>query len=70
MKRSQMTQEQIYDLAKAKDLWKILGNIPVNENDEIEESFLDFPIGTDKFEIWHWFEEEFNLSVAKDLMYL
>jgi hypothetical protein len=57
-------------IEEAKKLWAILGDIPVNENDEIEESFLDFEVGTDKFEIWHWFEEEFDLSVAKDLMNL
>lgn len=51
-------------------LWNKLGDIPTNEDDEIEEDFLHFEIGTDKFEIWHWFEEKFDLSVGKDLMYL
>jgi hypothetical protein len=54
----------------SQELWQKLGNIPTNENDEIEEVFLHFPIGTDKFEIWHWFEETFDLSVAKDLIFL
>jgi hypothetical protein len=54
----------------ARGLWDKLGNIPVNEDDEIDEPFLDFPKGTDKFEIWHWFEDTFNLSVAHDLMHL
>lgn len=27
-----------------------------------------FPTGTNREEIWHWFEEQFNISVAKDLM--
>lgn len=57
-------------LEEAKGLWKALGDIPVNEDDEIEESFLHFEIGEDKLEIWSWFEETFDLSVAKDLMYL
>ena len=30
----------------------------------------DFPIGTHREEIWYWFEERFNISVAKDLMRL
>lgn len=51
-----------------KTLWEQLGDIPINDNDEIDEKFLDFPKGTDRFEIWHWFEETFNVSVAKDLM--
>jgi hypothetical protein len=57
-------------LDEASFFWNILGDIPVNEEDEIEEEFLGFKIGTDKFEIWHWFEEKFDLSVAKDLMNL
>lgn len=59
----------------AKKLWATLGDIPINKNDELEESFdtntgLIFEIGTDIFEVWHWFEEYFDLSVAKDLMLL
>ena len=53
---------------KALKLWAKLGDIPVDEDDNILEPFLDFEIGTDKFEIWHWFEDSFDLSVAKDLM--
>lgn len=45
------------------DLWQDFGDIPINDNDEIEESFLDFPKGTNRFEIWHWFEETFQISV-------
>ena len=51
-------------------LWDQLGNVPVNEECEIEEKFLDFEIGTHTHEIWHWFEETYDLSVAKDLMKL
>lgn len=56
------------NLESAKMLWDELKDIPTNDNMEIEEKFLHFPIGTDCHEIWHWFEEEFDLSVAKDLM--
>jgi len=57
-------------LEKAKELWEELGDIPVNDKEEIDEPFLDFEIGIDMYEIWHWFEETFNVSVAKDLMNL
>ncbi len=53
---------------KPKKLWQQLGDIPINENEEIEEKFLHFDIGTSTQEIWHWFADEFDLSVAKDLM--
>ena len=54
---------------EADKLWNQLGDIPIDGNECIENVFLHFPVGTGRFEIWHWFEEEFNLSIAKDLMY-
>ena len=56
-------------LEELKKLWDELGDIPVNNNDEIEEDFLSFPAGTDKFEIWHWFDEKCPNGLAKDLMF-
>lgn len=50
------------------DLWDLLGDIPIDEDECIEESFLSFEIGTDREDIWHWFEGKFDLSVAVDLM--
>jgi len=54
----------------AKCLWKGLGCIPVDENDSTEEVFLHFEVGTSREEIWHWFEHEFDVSVAEDLMHV
>jgi len=53
-----------------KSLWSILGDVPCDEEDDdlIDERFLQFEIGEEKLEIWHWFEYKFNISVAKDLM--
>lgn len=45
-------------------LWKLFGNIPVNENDEIEEPFIGFAAGTHKEEVWHWFDERYVYGVA------
>jgi hypothetical protein len=53
---------------KAKKLWAELGDIPINEDDEIDVDWHIFTKGTPKEDIWHWFENEFDLSVAKDLM--
>lgn len=38
------------------------------DTEKIEEPWLDFPAGTHREEIWHWFEEQFDISVAEDLM--
>lgn len=56
-------------LEELQKLWGELGDIPVNNNDEIEEDFLDFPAGTDKLEVWDWFDEQCPNGLAKDLMF-
>ena len=55
---------------KARELWSELGDIPVDSEDCIEVAFEHFEAGTEVTEIWAWFEEKFNLSVAKELMHL
>jgi len=65
------------DLSKvpkdAFDLWEKLGDIHV-ENEEISEEFkvpgYTFEPGTSVYDIWHWFEENYGVSVAVDLMRL
>lgn len=53
------------------DLWIDLGDVPINqETEEIEKPWRHFCPGTHREEIWHWFEEQFNISVAEELMRL
>ena len=47
----------------------VFGEIPIDDEDAILEEFLGFSEGTDRIEIWHWFEETFQISVAEALMY-
>lgn len=49
----------------AQSLWDTLGDVPVDDDGKIEEPFLEFPTGTDREEIWHWFEDSFDVSVYK-----
>ena len=49
-------------------LWSSLGNILVDENDNIEQGWRHFPVGTSKFYIWHWIEEKYDISIAEDLI--
>lgn len=53
----------------AQYLWTEFGDTPVDDDGNIEEPFLNFGKGTDREDIWDWFEHEFDVSVAKDLMY-
>lgn len=45
-------------------LWDSFGDVPVNDNDGIDEDFLMWKKGTDRFDIWHWFDEEHSQGVA------
>lgn len=49
-----------------KDLWEEFGEVPMNpETEEIEESWKHFLPGTHREDIWYWFEEQFDISVAE-----
>lgn len=46
-------------------LWKQFGDIPMNpDTEKMEESLMDFPAGTDREEIWHWFDERHSKGVV------
>jgi hypothetical protein len=51
-------------------VWEKLGDTPVDENDNLDEDFvieemdITFKKGTDKFEVWHWIEESFDISIG------
>jgi len=51
-----------HTLEELKILWESLGDISVDENEEIEQPFLDFEIGTNKYYIWKWFDEQYPLK--------
>ena len=48
-----------------KQFWEEFADIPMNPETEcIEESFLGFPAGTNREEIWRWFDERYSKGVA------
>jgi hypothetical protein len=59
------------------ELWDKLGEIPINKKEEIELDFqtseISFKKGTDRYDIWHWFDEELEWIAPQytleDLMY-
>lgn len=48
----------------AKHLFTLLADVCINEDEEIDENFLHFDKGTERTEIWHWLETEFDVSIA------
>ena len=51
----------------AKKLWSDLGNVPLVD-EALAEKWNRFSKGTPVIDVWHWFEEKFQVSVAVDLM--
>ena len=60
--------EREKNLKMARELWEELGDVIVDDNDCIENPWRTFEAGTSRYDIWHWFESFFGVSVAKDLM--
>jgi len=55
--------------------WHDLGDIPTFssdtnefEEDSIKAAFLDFPIGTAREDVWHWFEEQHPEFVVGEVL--
>lgn len=49
------------------ELWELFGDVPINDDDEIEEKFLSFSKGTNRFTVWGWFYEHCTKSERKKL---
>jgi hypothetical protein len=62
-------EEELFQLNHIVDLWSAFGDIPMNpDTEKIEEDWYGFKSGTNREDIWHWFEEQFEVSVGADLM--
>lgn len=46
-------------------IWEEFGDMPINNDDEIELDFYCWKKGTYRFEIWHWFDEKFPNGIAE-----
>lgn len=60
-------ETNMQNLKTARFWWSILGDTPVDSNGNIEEPVTlmdaDFKEGTDREEIWYWFEDTFDISL-------
>ena len=55
-------------LEELKKLWKEFSEVPINDDDTIERAFHGFEAGTDRFEIWHWFDDKCPNGLKRDLI--
>lgn len=47
------------------DLWDQFSDVPMNpDTEKIEGNFLHFQYGTEREDIWHWFDERHSKGVA------
>lgn len=61
---SKNTRPTMDDLRK---LWDEFTDTPIDNNDRITAPFRHFPKGTDRFEIWMWFDDLCPNGVVADL---
>jgi len=54
-------------LETLKAWWDEFSEVPVDNNDRIERPFHHFEKGTDRFEIWKWFDEQCPHGLVQDL---
>lgn len=58
--------EQDWYQEDLRQLWVLFGDIPIGfADDNIEEPFMDWPVGTNRFDIWHWFDDRYDGGVYK-----
>ena len=53
---------------KLKKWWDEFSEMPVDNDDRIERAFHIFEKGTDRMEIWKWFDEQCPNGLVKDLL--
>lgn len=53
---------------KLKEWWDEFSEMPVDNDDRIERAFHIFEKGTDRMEIWKWFDEQCPNGLVKDLL--
>lgn len=47
----------------AEKIWEMLGYVPINDEEEIDSDFLNYPAGTFREDIWHDIEETLGVPV-------
>jgi hypothetical protein len=49
-------------------LWDEFTDVPTNKDDEIEERFMMFAIGTHRETVWRWFETQNTAFIVGDVL--
>lgn len=57
------------DFEKIREMWDEFEDIPIDKEECIEKDFYHWEAGTERFEIWHWFDERCPNNLHDDLMF-
>ena len=60
--------DDLLTLEELENLWDEFADVPIDEDECIDEDFYILGKGTDKYHIWHWFDDKCPNGLAKDLM--
>ena len=52
----------------AEIIWREMEDVPVDDDNRIDEDFFIWPKGTDRFEVWAEIEQLYDVSIGEDLM--
>lgn len=58
-----------WDNESLEKAWKCLADIPIDANERLEEPFLHFSAGTQKEDVWDWFDELYSEGGVYALLY-
>lgn len=62
---SKLPSDRAFRDVVVEELWDNLADVPIDpETEELDESYYIWPKGTDKEDIWHWFDEHHSKGVA------
>ena len=61
--------ETLLKITALKSLWDEFSDTPIDDDECIDTDFYDWPKGTDRYEIWHWFDENCPNNLHDDLMF-
>ena len=65
LKVSKLPSDRAFRDVVVEELWDNLTDIPFDpETEELDEPYYIWPKGTDKEDIWHWFDEHHSKAVA------
>lgn len=55
--------EQVWYQEDLRQLWRLFGDVQIDDNDLVTEPFMDWPVGTNRFDIWRWFDDRYDGGV-------